>query len=516
MRLVFVTPRFRASDATSPELLAAELASRAPGGWRTTVVTTTAAGASEDAFREGEIQDQGVRVVRFPVEGPSESGSAPSGAGGPGPASLTSPRLLGYLQDRSEEHDLVVLFGSSTLCLGAAKVAPGRTVLLPFAGEQPDESEVSEIFRYPAAFVFGSEAEEILILKRYQVHRRMRETVSGTLLLPRAADAAAFRKRAGLGGQYLIAAGPLEPGRGVEELLRFFSTFTDRHPDAGLGLVLIGPATLPIPERPDIRVVQPANARERVDAVGGAFLAVIPERLAAFPATAAEPFSLGIPILVNASATELTRECRASGGGLYYENYDEFELILELGLKDPSLFARMGAAGREFLESRHDWDEVLARYDRAFRSFARPSRTASAEMALGGPVSPSGESAPPSPPPEVDVAAPAPADEPRVDEAAERGEILTGPGDSDAEPGGSEPADPPEAAAEAVGPEGTLSEESDEAPEPEATPAPEAQVATDATGQDPETSEAAGAPEEEGDEEGDDALPTFFRGSIRD
>ena len=72
MRLVFVTPRFGAGDASPPELLAAELAGRAPGGWRTTVVTTTAAGASEEAFREGEVQDQKVRVVRFPGEGSSK------------------------------------------------------------------------------------------------------------------------------------------------------------------------------------------------------------------------------------------------------------------------------------------------------------------------------------------------------------------------------------------------------------------------------------------------------------
>ena len=376
MRLVFVTPRFGAGDATRPELLAAELAGRASGGWRTTVVTTTAAGESEEAFREGEFQDQGVRVVRFPAG--DSSGAETRGSAGAG--QLTSPDLLQYLRDRPGDYDLVVLFGSSQVCAEAAKLDPGRTVLLPFTDEEADSPRGSDIFEHPAAFVFGSEAEEIRVLKRYQVHRRMRETVTGTLLLPRTADAAAFRRRAGLTGPYLLAAGPLEPGRGIEELLRFFATFKDRHADAALELVLIGPAALKIPERPDIRVARPASPRERFDAVGGAIVAVIPERLAAFSTTAAEPFSLGVPILVNASATELAGECRASGGGLYYQNYDEFELILELGLRDPSLFPRMGAAGREFLESRHDWDSVLARYDRAFRSFARPSRGAAGPL----------------------------------------------------------------------------------------------------------------------------------------
>ena len=516
MRLVFVTPRFGAGDATRPELLAAELAGRAPGGWRTTVVTTTAAGESEEEFHEGEFQDQGVRVVRFPAG--DASGAEPQGPAAPGRP--ISPGLIQYLRDRPGDYDLVVLFGSSSVCAEAAKLDPGRTVLLPFTDEETDSTGGSDIFEHPAAFVFGSEAEEVLVLKRYQVHRRMRETVAGTLLLPRTADAAAFRRRTGLAGPYLLAAGPLEPGRGIEELLRFFSTFKDRHADAALELVLLGPAALKIPDRPDIRVVRPASPRERLDAVGGAVLAVIPERLAAFSTTAAEPFSLGVPILVNASATELAAECRASGGGLYYQNYDEFELILELGLRDPSLFPRMGVAGREFLESRHDWDSVLARYDRAFRSFARPSRGAA------GPA-PAVEAVPPPEPPAV----PSPADavETAGPEATGEDSTATDPdagAEVVAEPGEPEPAVPePEVAAEsseetteAIAAEPPPDEASDEVPEVETEPGPEAtEEAPAVSAEAPEPADPDDAGEEEETDSGEDSdLPSFVRGSIRD
>ncbi len=520
VRLVFVTPRFGAGDATRPELLAAELAGRAPGGWRTTVVTTTAAGTSEETFREGEFQDQGVRVVRFPAgDTPGAETQRPARTG-----QLTSPGLLQYLRDRPGDYDLVVLFGSSSVCAEAAKLDPGRTVLLPFTDEEADSPRESGIFEHPAAFVFGSEAEEILVLKRYQVHRRMRETVAGTLLLPRTADAAAFRRRTGLTGPYLLAAGPLEPGRGIEELLRFFSTFKDRHPDTALELVLVGPAALKIPDRPDIRVVDPAGPRERLDAVGGAVVAVIPERLAAFSTTAAEPFSLGVPILVNASATELARECRASGGGLYYQNYDEFELILELGLRDPSLFPRMGAAGREFLESRHDWDSVLARYDRAFRSFARPSRGAAGPLPAVEAVSPPEPPAVPSPADAVETAGPEAAGEDSAETDPEAGaEVVVEPGEP--EPAVPEPeiaaASPEEAIGEAAA-DPPPDEASDDVPETEAAPEtePEPEAAEEApapSAEAAEPSEPVGAGEEDEADSGEDSdLPSFFRGSIRD
>ena len=367
----------------------------------------------------------------------------------------------------------------------------------------------------------------------------MRETVPGTLLLPRTADAAAFRRRTGLTGPYLLAAGPLEPGRGIEELLRFFSTFKDRHADAALELVLIGPAALKIPERPDIRVARPANPRERLDAVGGAVVAVIPERLAAFSTTAAEPFSLGVPILVNASATELAEECRASGGGLYYQNYDEFELILELGLRDPSLFPRMGAAGREFLESRHDWDSVLARYDRAFRSFARPSRGAAGPVPAVEAVPPLEQPALPGSTDAVEAAGPDAADEDSTETDPEVSAAVR----PDAEPAVAEPeaaAESPEETTGEAAAEPAPAEASDEVPEiepgPETEPEPAAgEEAPAASAEEPEPSEPVGAgsledglaaagvsnnrgpgEEEETDSDEEPGLPSFFRGSIRD
>ena len=515
MRLIFVSPRFRAEDATPPELLAAELVDRAPGGWRTTVLTTTAAGDSREAFRGGEIQEKGARVVRFPAEVPARSGSGGQAA----PDVLTSSELPKHLRDRSNDYDLVVLFGSSSLCLEAAKVDPRRTVLLPFADEETAASGDSEIFRHPAAFVFGSEAEEILVLKRYHVHRRMRETIAGTLLLPRTSDASAFRRRTGLAGPYLISAGPLEPGRGVEELLRFFSTFTERHPDSAPELVLVGPAAMRLPKRPDIRVVSPGNTRERLDIVGGALVAVIPERLAAFSTTAAEPFSLGIPILANASATELVEDCRASGGGLYYQHYDEFELILELGLRDPSLFVRMGAAGRGFLQSRHDWDRMLARYDRAFRSFARPSRGGSADAA---PVEQAVEqrveqtSAPQEPDtPGLDSgldSGPDPTPDPTVESP-----VLTSP---DGESADGDPDVWPQAPEEASGESPAAAsppEESAEVSETQAAPEGASESEESAVlDQDRESSAPEDADAEDGPETRDGSLPSFFRSSLRD
>lgn len=389
MRLAFVTSRFGAVDASFPERLAAELARRAPDRWRTTVLTTTAGATGETPFEEGRTRDERSRIHRFAANLPesASAGAKAVSAGGTPPDRLTAPALLAHLSERGEDYDLIAIFGARPLlCREAVRIAPARTVLLPCGDEaEPDDPGVGDAFEHPAAFVFGSEAEEVRVLKRYPVDRRMRETVGADLMLPRTADSAAFRRRHGLAGRHLIHAGPVEPGRGIEEFLRFFAAFRDRRRDAALDLVLFGPASIRLPRRPDIRLLDSPGAKERLDAIAGALMAVIPERLAGFGA-AAEPFSLGVPILVNASAAGLVEDCQASNGGLYYQNYEELELILELGLRNPSLLDRLGAAGREFLRSRNDWDAVMARYDRAFRSFARPPRSQPSPRAAAAPA----------------------------------------------------------------------------------------------------------------------------------
>lgn len=386
MRIAFVTPRYGARGAVPAERLAEELVGHAPDSWSVSVFTTTVAGpdhpdhddSTGEDFREGATQSGRTVIHRFRPEAaaaPERSAAAIRNA--PPGSDLRCPALIRRLAADAGDHDLIAVFGAEPrLAAEAVAVAPERTVLLPFvegllAG---GETLPTSVFERPAAFVFGSEAEEMAVVDRYRLHRRMRETVSGALLLQRAVVPDRFREAAGIRGPHLVYPGPLRPGRGVEELLRYFTTFVATHPRAGLELVVFAPAGIPLPRRPEVRLVVLDDAQQRLDAIAGGLLAVLPARLSSFRAQGVEPLSLGAPLLVNASASELVEVCRASNGGLYYGNYEEFELILEMALRDPALFARLGDSGREYLTAQNDWQGVVEAYDHAFRSFARPPR----------------------------------------------------------------------------------------------------------------------------------------------
>lgn len=488
MKIAFVTPRYGAEGAVPAERLAEELVRHAPESWAVSVFTTTVRGAGED-FPEGGSHAERTVLHRFRPE----KTEVPAGSGAPGrnaaPGSgLASPELLRRLAEDAGEYDLVAVFGAEPrLAAEAVAVAPERTVLLPFvegllAG---GETLPAPVFERPAAFVFGSEAEEMAVVDRYRLHRRMRETVSGALLLQRAVVPDRFREAAGIRGPHLVYPGPLRSGRGVEELLRYFTTFVAAHPRAGLELVVFAPAGIHLPRRPEVRLVVLDDAQQRLDAIAGALLAVLPARLSSFRAQGVEPLSLGAPLLVNASANELVEVCRASSGGLFYRNYEEFELILELALRDPALFARLGASGREYLTAQNDWQGVIEAYDRAFRSFARPPRAGAAADATGG-GRPAAEAAGAGNGRPAAQAATPPAAEPEPVAAAAAG--------------GTEPVAPETGEAEATGTESAA--ESGEEP-----------AASEDAGEDGEAAGRGDGSEDRGAESKE--LPGFFGSSIR-
>ncbi len=362
MRVAFVTPRFGTDAPTAPERLAEELANAGSKRWLLNVLTTARGERKGRPVREGMQQAGKIRIHRFPVDGELSSEH---------PDELASEALLRHLGE--ESYDVVLLFGAgSAVSRGAVRVVPEQTVLLPFADDEPDEA-ASEVFERAGAFIFGNETEEVRVLRKYGVDRRMRETIEIGFHLPRDLDPEGFREWAGIRGQHLLCPFSAESNRVVQDFVRLFQAFRDSHSRAHLDLVVLGPPPAG-PRRPDTRFVEIRSDKERLDAIAGAFAVVLPERLTGIAATV-EPFSLGVPVLVHASASELVEECEQSNGGLYYRDHKELEIILEMGLHDPGLFRRLGDSGREHLLARNDWKALVDRFDQAFRSFSRPSRS---------------------------------------------------------------------------------------------------------------------------------------------
>ena len=80
-----------------------------------------------------------------------------------------------------------------------------------------------------------------------------------------------------------------------------------------------------------------------------------------------ESWICGTPNLVNGRCAVTKAHCIVSNGGLYYENYDEFDACLSYIIRNPSIIRQLADNGRKYVLKNYDWDIVLSKYLEIFQ-----------------------------------------------------------------------------------------------------------------------------------------------------
>jgi glycosyltransferase involved in cell wall biosynthesis len=394
VKIGFIVQRYGREILGGSETLARQLAERLSRRHEITVLTTTAKDyiTWRNEFPPGEDKVRGVRVIRFAVEGERDLESFNKFSDEIYKGQRTReqelewlhrqgpvvPELIEYLKKEHESFDLLVFFTYLYYpTYYGLQVAPEKSVLLPTAHDEPPLrlGIFREMFLLPSSFLFNTEAEELLVLDRFPVHKKMRETIGMGMELLDQPDINAFRRSHEIPGKYLLYAGRIDAGKGLEELFRYFEFYKEEHPGAGnLQLILIGKLGMKLPENSSIRYIGFVDEGAKLSAMAGAVAVVQPSRLESLSIVTLEAFSVGTPILANAASRVLTDHCRRSNGGLYYDDFEVFEEALTLLLSDRNLGRSLGRNGQQYIKDHYGWNKLLPKYELVFRSSARPPK----------------------------------------------------------------------------------------------------------------------------------------------
>ena len=174
-----------------------------------------------------------------------------------------------------------------------------------------------------------------------------------------------FRRRHRLHGPIALYGGRIDPGKGCEELIEYFSSYVQDGGDASL--VLMGVKLMPLPEEPFIRFAGRLSDEERLQALEAATVVVVPSPYESLSLLALESFAVGTPILANARSEVLVDHCQKSNAGLYYADRDEFVEVDEAaGRGTIGCAPRWARNGRAYVRKNYRWDVILAKYERMF------------------------------------------------------------------------------------------------------------------------------------------------------
>lgn len=389
MRVAYVTHRYGAEIRGGAEQAVRSLAEHVAAAtpWTVEVFTTGARDGVDwdDQYPAGTTDVGGVTVHRFH----SRSGRAPE---------------FGALSDRvlprpeqvplAEQHRWVDMQGPVAPAVLEAAAAfepdvvvfcpylywptvrgvprfPDRAVVHPAAhDEAPFRLAVIEpVFTAARGLAYFSDAERRLVEGRFRVGATA-AAVIGLGVDSGAGSTDAFRAAAGLSDRpYLLCLGRVDAGKGSLALARFFTAYKQRHP-GHLALAFVGPVGDPLPPSDDIVVTGPVDDDAKWGAIAGADVLVSPSPHESFSIVLMEGWTAAVPAMVNAWCEVTVDHCRASGGGLWFADYAEFETALTRILGDGGLRARLGQAGRTYVEQRYSWPAVTDRYVRFLESVA--------------------------------------------------------------------------------------------------------------------------------------------------
>ena len=249
------------------------------------------------------------------------------------------------------------------------QICPERSYLIPCLHDEA----YARLNTYRSAFaglrgwLFLSAPEMTLAQRLYDLDSAHLALVGGGVDTAFTTDADAFRRKYALEGPFLLFAGRRDAGKNVELLIDYFRRYRRERPErTSLWLVFIGPGRMPVrlAEGENISDLGFVPVQDKYDAYAAAAVLCQPSLKESFSIVLMESWVAGRPALVHADCAVTKDHCKRSNGGLYFANYDEFALCLDLLLHRPRLAARMGENGRAYVLENFGWDIIEGKYRR--------------------------------------------------------------------------------------------------------------------------------------------------------
>jgi glycosyltransferase involved in cell wall biosynthesis len=354
-----------------------------------TVLTTCALDylSWADHYEPGEDEVNGVRVIRFPVPKPRDLRGFELATGrayqDPGNVELgrawmeaqgpNAPGLLEHLRDEGSIYDAIafVTYLYATTADGLPLVAD-RSLLCPTMHDEPPLKLAifDELFAQARLCLFSTPEERELARERFGVPDERARVVGAGIDEPHDANPERFAREAAIDRPYALYMGRLDPSKGVPDLVDFHSRYRTRRPD-GLDLVLIGEGDLAIPSGDGFHALGYVTEQQKHDAISGAAVVVCPSPYESLSFAQLEAWSHGRPTLANAISPVLEGQTRRSGGGLWYENAEEYAAMLDLLGRTEPLADAIGRQGRRHVRESYSWDHVRDEWLAAIHEMAK-------------------------------------------------------------------------------------------------------------------------------------------------
>lgn len=278
-----------------------------------------------------------------------------------------SPDLVSGLQENQKDIDVFIFFTYLYYTtVEGLKAVTKPAVLFPTAHDElPIHMDLmKDVFMRPDSIFFLTGAEMEFIKKKFDPPKKM-ELIRTGVSFSENVRKGLFRNKYSQYFPYILYAGRIEAGKGLETV---FNSFREIKKNTLIDLVLIGKKLMDIPDIDGIKYLGYISEEEKLDAFKDAVLSIQPSPYESLSFTTLESFSQRTPVLVNRKSEVLLEHVELSGGGLCYDNEEQFLENFEKIHKNPKLKKNMGNKGYNYLISNFSWEIVMEKIDKSLRA----------------------------------------------------------------------------------------------------------------------------------------------------
>lgn len=278
---------------------------------------------------------------------------------------VNSPNLYSYISEHGTDYDyfLFIPYMFGTTYYGS-RIYPEKSILIPCLH---DESYAyleiyKTMFENVKGIIYHASPEKVLANRLYNLSNK--QTVLGEGIdMNFAYEPDRFREKYGIKNDFILYAGRKEAGKNVPLLIDFFCRYK-KHKKNELKLVLIGSGTIKIPSenKNDIIDLGFVPLQDKYDAYAAATFLCQPSLNESFSIVIMESWLCKSPVLVHGDCAVTKDHCIKCNGGLYFNDYYEFEGCLDFYLENPETRKIMAENGMSYVVGNFSWNKVVEKY----------------------------------------------------------------------------------------------------------------------------------------------------------
>ena len=270
------------------------------------------------------------------------------------------PDLVNFIKDHYSEYQAIIFFSYGTYISSLGlQTGLDNGLFIPTVHEPRSIRSLSykKVFEGVRGFIYNSYEEREMVRSAFSNSdkKEMVTCIGFDEPLINKSDEHIAKQY----GDYMIYVGRISESKNCLNLFSYFIKYKQRNPSK-LKLVLVGKEDgVKVPNHKEIIHAGFISESEKNALMKGAKFLVNNSINESLSLVMLESMILGRPVVVNGNCDVMRGQCQRSNAGLYYNNYSEFEAVINYMLSHENEYEAMRENGIDFVKKNYTWPVVI-------------------------------------------------------------------------------------------------------------------------------------------------------------